>query len=89
MRSSEVPRRSGKPSSPFSACGSLKESSRAIDARSSSRYGTFDFGTNASRVRGLMNDIEEAIRTQKPERPPAAAPAPAKKGAAGKKDQKK
>jgi hypothetical protein len=36
-----------------------------------------------------MNDIEEAIRTQKPERPPAAAPAPAKKGAAGKKDQKK
>jgi ribosomal protein L12E/L44/L45/RPP1/RPP2 len=35
-----------------------------------------------------MNDIEEAIRTQKPERPPAA-PAPAKKGAAGKKDQKK
>jgi uncharacterized protein (DUF1499 family) len=62
--------------------------STRIDARSSSRYGTFDFGTNASRVRGLMNDIEEAIRTQKPERPPAA-PAPAKKGAAGKKDQKK
>jgi uncharacterized protein (DUF1499 family) len=63
--------------------------STRIDARSSSRYGTFDFGTNASRLRGLMNDIEEAIRTQKPERPPAAAPAPAKKGAAGKKDQKK
>src|SRR5262245_1811103 len=59
-----------------------------IDARSSSRYGSFDFGTNAARVRGLMNDIEEAIRAQKPERPPAA-PAPAKKGAAGKKDQKK
>ena len=63
--------------------------STRIDARSSSRYGTFDFGTNAGRLRGLMNDIEEAIRTQKPERPPAAAPAPAKKGAAGKKDQKK
>jgi uncharacterized protein (DUF1499 family) len=63
--------------------------STRIDARSSSRYGTFDFGANASRVRGLMNDIEEAIRTQKPERPPAAAPAPAKKGAAGKKDQQK
>src|SRR5204863_1117059 len=51
-----------------------------IDARSSSRYGTSDFGTNASRVRGLMNDIEEAIKAQKPERPPAPPPA-AKKGA--------
>ncbi len=58
-----------------------------IDARSSSRYGSFDFGTNAARVRGVMNDIEDAIRTQKPERPPAPAPAPAKKGTAGKKDQ--
>jgi uncharacterized protein (DUF1499 family) len=59
-----------------------------IDARSSSRYGTSDFGTNASRVRGLMSDIEEAIRTQKPERPPAPPPA-AKKGAPGKKEQSK
>ena len=25
-----------------------------IDARSSSRYGTFDFGTNAARIRRLM-----------------------------------
>jgi uncharacterized protein (DUF1499 family) len=59
-----------------------------IDARSSSRYGTSDFGTNASRVRGLMNDIEEAIKAQKPERPPAPPPA-AKKGAPGKKEQSK
>jgi uncharacterized protein (DUF1499 family) len=59
-----------------------------IDARSSSRYGTSDFGANASRVRGLMSDIEEAIRAQKPERPPAPPPA-AKKGAPGKKDSKK
>jgi uncharacterized protein (DUF1499 family) len=59
-----------------------------IDARSSSRYGTSDFGANASRVRGLMSDIEEAIRAQKPERPPAAPPA-AKKGAPGKKEQSK
>jgi uncharacterized protein (DUF1499 family) len=59
-----------------------------IDARSSSRYGTSDFGTNASRVRGLMSDIEEAIKTQKPERPPAPPPA-AKKGAPGKKEQSK
>jgi uncharacterized protein (DUF1499 family) len=59
-----------------------------IDARSSSRYGMSDFGTNASRVRGLMSDIEEAIKTQKPERPPAPPPA-AKKGAPSKKEQSK
>jgi uncharacterized protein (DUF1499 family) len=59
-----------------------------IDARSSSRYGTSDFGTNASRLRSLMSDIEEAIRTQKPERPPAPPPA-AKKGAPSKKEQSK
>src|SRR5215831_7914114 len=61
--------------------------STRIDARSSSRYGTFDFGTNASRLRGLMNDIEDAIRTQKPERPPPTQQ-PAKKST-GKKDQPK
>jgi uncharacterized protein (DUF1499 family) len=58
-----------------------------IDARSSSRYGTFDFGTNASRIRGLINDIEDAIRAQKPERP--ATVTPGKKGLPGKKDQPK
>jgi hypothetical protein len=58
-----------------------------IDARSSSRYGSFDFGTNASRVRSLMNDIEDAIRAQKPERPPPQQPA--KKPAPDKKDQRK
>jgi uncharacterized protein (DUF1499 family) len=57
-----------------------------IDARSSSRYGQFDFGTNASRIRGLINDVEDAIRGQKPERP--AAPTPGKK-APVKKDQAK
>ena len=35
-----------------------------IDARSSSRYGTFDFGTNAARLRSLFNEIEDAIRAQ-------------------------
>ena len=58
-----------------------------IDARSSSRYGSFDFGTNASRIRRLLNDIEDMIRTQRNERP-AARPAPTKKPA-GKKDQSK
>jgi hypothetical protein len=57
-----------------------------IDARSSSRYGSFDFGTNAERVRKLMNDIEEALRTQKPERPPTPPPS-AKKKSIAKKDQ--
>ncbi len=62
-----------------------------IDARSSSRYGSFDFGTNASRIRSLINDIEDAIRTQKPERPPPTRlPAPKAGGkAGGKKDQVK
>jgi hypothetical protein len=58
-----------------------------IDVRSSSRYGSFDFGTNADRIRRLMNDIEDAIRTQRPERPPA--PPPTKKGPRGKKEQAK
>ena len=58
-----------------------------IDARSSSRYGSFDFGTNASRVRGLMNEIEDAIRAQRPERPPAQPSA--KKSTPAKKDQSK
>jgi uncharacterized protein (DUF1499 family) len=57
-----------------------------IDARSSSRYGTFDFGTNAARLRGLINEIEDAIRAQKPERP---VQQPAKKSAPVKKDQPK
>jgi uncharacterized protein (DUF1499 family) len=56
-----------------------------IDARSSSRYGQFDFGTNASRIRSLINDIEDGIRQQRPEKPPT--PPPTKKGAPGKKDQ--
>jgi len=59
-----------------------------IDARSSSRYGSFDFGTNAARVRNLMNDIEEAIRTQRPERPPQPPPA-AKKETGKKKFQRR
>jgi Protein of unknown function (DUF1499) len=44
-----------------------------IDARSSSRYGSFDFGTNAARVRNLMDDIDDAVGRQKPEQPAAVA----------------
>jgi len=36
-----------------------------IDARSSSRYGSFDFGTNAARLRSLLSesDVAPARRT--------------------------
>jgi hypothetical protein len=44
-----------------------------VDARSSSRYGSFDFGTNAARVRNLIDDIDDAVGRQKPEQPPAMA----------------
>jgi hypothetical protein len=57
-----------------------------IDARSSSRYGSFDFGTNASRVRRLLNDIEEAIRNQRNERPPRQ---PVEKKPVAKKEQRR
>jgi uncharacterized protein (DUF1499 family) len=52
-----------------------------IDVRSSSRYGSFDFGTNATRVRGLVDDIDDVIGSQKPEQP--ATPAPKKAKAKG------
>jgi hypothetical protein len=43
-----------------------------VDIRSSSRYGSFDFGTNAARVRNLIDDIDDAIGHQKPEQQPLA-----------------
>jgi uncharacterized protein (DUF1499 family) len=43
-----------------------------IDVRSSSRYGSFDFGANAARVRSLVEEIDDAISAKKPE--PIAAP---------------
>jgi hypothetical protein len=46
-----------------------------IDVRSASRYGRHDFGTNANRVRNLIDDIDDVLaRPQKP----APQPAPAK-----------
>jgi uncharacterized protein (DUF1499 family) len=49
-----------------------------VDARSSSRYGKFDFGANAARVSALLEDIETAIDSQKQER---ERPAPTAKKA--------
>jgi uncharacterized protein (DUF1499 family) len=48
-----------------------------IDARSASRYGWHDFGTNAARVVSLMEDIEDAATPDKPEQPVRKAPKPA------------
>jgi uncharacterized protein (DUF1499 family) len=60
-----------------------------IDVRSSSRFGSFDFGSNATRVRSLIDDIDNAIGNEKPEPPvltppkkpppPPPAPPPSKK----------
>jgi hypothetical protein len=43
-----------------------------IDVRSSSRFGSFDFGSNAARVRSLIDDIDDAVGNEKPE--PAVLP---------------
>jgi len=52
-----------------------------IDIRSSSRFGSFDFGSNAERIRRLVDDIDDAIGNEKPEpavlpvkKPPAVQP---------------
>ena len=45
-----------------------------IDIRSSSRYGSFDFGANAARIRSLMNEIDDTIAAQKQIRPKTPAP---------------
>ena len=57
-----------------------------IDVRSSSRFGSFDFGSNAARIRKLIDDIDDAVGNEKPEpavlpakKLPAPGPAPAPK----------
>jgi uncharacterized protein (DUF1499 family) len=49
-----------------------------IDVRSSSRYGSFDFGSNAARVRGLLEDVDDAIGSLKSEQPMTTTPKKAK-----------
>jgi uncharacterized protein (DUF1499 family) len=53
-----------------------------IDVRSASRYGRHDFGTNASRVRNLLEDIDDLVSSKedRQERPQKQRPAPAKPG---------
>jgi uncharacterized protein (DUF1499 family) len=40
-----------------------------VDVRSSSRYGRHDFGTNATRVRALLEEIDDLAGEEKPEGP--------------------
>jgi uncharacterized protein (DUF1499 family) len=62
-----------------------------IDIRSASRYGRHDLGTNAARVRALIEDIDDVLATpakgEKPEKQapgPKTPPQPAPKGASAK-----
>jgi uncharacterized protein (DUF1499 family) len=62
-----------------------------IDVRSASRYGRHDLGTNAKRVRALIEDIDDVLSTPVPEKKqkkqpakPAPKPAQAAKGASAK-----
>jgi uncharacterized protein (DUF1499 family) len=56
------------------------EGGSRVDVRSSSRYGLFDFGTNAARVRTLLEQIEAEFAHYAPEEPPPPVTRP--KGAA-------
>ena len=59
-----------------------------IDVRSASRYGRHDFGTNAARIKSLLEDIDDRITTveEKAVRPAKPVPkGPVKPAAPGKK----
>jgi len=56
------------------------EDGAKIDARSTSRYGVRDFGTNASRIRSLLEDIDDAASDDSTQKKAAMKAAP-KKGA--------
>ena len=52
-----------------------------IDMRSASRVGSHDFGANASRIRSLLEDIDDVVSSApEPHLPPAKKEPPAKKG---------
>lgn len=55
--------------------------SALIDVRSASRYGRHDFGTNAARVRGLLEEVDDLIDSEKPEKTRRAVKGAAKKAA--------
>jgi len=45
-----------------------------LDVRSASRYGRSDLGSNASRVRNLITDIDAVLSAPQPEKPPEKTP---------------
>lgn len=47
-----------------------------IDIRSASRYGGHDLGTNAKRVRSLIDDIDDVLSAPQPEKKPLPQPKP-------------
>ena len=47
-----------------------------IDIRSASRYGGHDLGTNAKRVRSLIDDIDDVLSAPQPENKPLPQPKP-------------
>jgi uncharacterized protein (DUF1499 family) len=49
------------------------EGGARVDVRSSSRYGSFDLGANAARIRSLLEDIEVEFANQAPDEPPPVA----------------
>jgi len=55
-----------------------------IDVRSASRYGRHDLGTNAKRVRALIDDIDDVLATPQPVKKQAPPPKPKPAQAAGK-----
>jgi uncharacterized protein DUF1499 len=59
-----------------------------IDARSASRYGRNDLGSNATRVRSLMSDIDDVLsapsKNKEEEKPPRPAQPPERSGRSAK-----
>ncbi|MFZ0609379.1 MAG: DUF1499 domain-containing protein [Xanthobacteraceae bacterium] len=60
-----------------------------IDVRSASRYGRHDFGTNASRVRNLIDNVDNVLATPAPERPEKKPVAPPSRQPEGKASAKR
>jgi uncharacterized protein (DUF1499 family) len=54
----------------------VNEDGARVDMRSSSRYGRYDFGTNAARIRGFLSDLDEAVANLAPERSEKPEPKP-------------
>ena len=62
----------------------LNDDGARVDMRSSSRYGRYDFGTNAARIRAFLDDLDESIASQAPERREKPEPKPAQPPRRGK-----